>query len=278
MNLLLHERSKKRYDQFVASPPQSLIMVAPAGSGKETVLKSLALDILGPQPIGRLFEITPEDGKKSISIDAIRELKMSLRLKSSLQRVVFINQAGQLTLEAQNSILKLLEDTPKNVSFLIAVNKVSDLLETIYSRSVVWHYILPTKDQIRQYFNQYPTSVIDRTLSIAENRVGLIQALLNQDKEHPLLQAIDLAKEILAGNHFERLIKIENLYKDINQSLLLFEALELVCKGALENAALKHNDSLKHWQNRLKIVLQSEELLNANIQPKLVLSRAFLVL
>jgi ABC-type iron transport system FetAB ATPase subunit len=81
MKLLLHPLSQKHYDAIVKDPPQAILLVAPAGSGKETLLKSLAKDILGPHPVGRLFELLPLEEKNSIGIEAIRDLKMMLRLK-----------------------------------------------------------------------------------------------------------------------------------------------------------------------------------------------------
>jgi DNA polymerase III delta prime subunit len=278
MNLLLHPLTKKRYETYITNPPQSLILVAPAGSGKETVLKQLALDILGEHPAGRLFEILPDIGKKTIGIDAIRELKMTLRLKSDKARVVLINQANSMTTEAQNSILKLLEDTPKNVHFLIGINNQTELLDTINSRSVMWQFIAPTKKQIENYFTTYSPAKLAKAIAIAENRVGLISALLNEDQNHPLLQAIETAKEILSENHFGRLVRVEAMYKDSSQTMLVLEALQLICKGALDNAALKGSTHIQEWQKRLKCVSEAIELINTNIQPKLVLSKTFVMI
>lgn len=278
MNLLLHKLSQKHYKTIKDNPPQALILVAPAGGGKEAILMQLSLDILGDHPAGRQFVIKPDKGKKTISINAIRELKISLRLKSNEPRVVLINKAQNLTLEAQNSILKLLEDTPKNVHFLISINNQGDLLETITSRCVVWQLILPTKKQIQEYFNDYPSTKLDKAIAIAENRVGLISAILNKDQDHPLLKAIETAKEILTEAHFKRLTRVESMYKDTEQTLLILEATQLICKGALENTALKGYEGVKQWQKRLRTATEAIELINANIQPKLVLSRTFVMI
>ena len=279
MNLLFNPITLKRYQSFKNDPPQCLLLVAPAGSGKETVLKQLAQDILGQNPLGRLFEILPEADKDCIGIDAIRELKLSLRLKSHNQRVVLINQAECLTQEAQNSILKLLEDTPNNTHFLLGVNDINGLLETIISRSVTWNFVNPTNKQIKDYFSSFDEIKLNKAIAISGNRVGLIYALLNQDNEHPFIQAIDLAKSILASNHFERLLKVEPLYKDVKQTLLLLEALELISKSAMETSATKNDIKLvKQWCKRLNITLEASRLIRLNINPRLVLSKTFLVL
>ena len=277
MNLLLHPLSQKRYDQIVAHTPQSVLLVAPRGSGKESILRQLAKDILGEKAVGRLFELNPPEDKNSIGIEAIRELKNSLRLKSDKKRVILISQAHLMTVEAQNSFLKLLEEPPAQVYFLMGVCVISDVLQTIKSRTSVWRLTMPTYQQINVYFSGYPSDKLAKTMAIAGTKVGLISSLL-KDTDHPLLHEIDYAKEILASNHFERLIKVDALSKDQAQTALVLEAMELICKAALEHAATKQTQNIKQWNKRLKQVVKAQDLLATNVQPKLVLSHLFMVL
>jgi len=276
MELLLHPQTKQRYQLIVQDPPQSILVVAPQGSGKETLLHELADIILGEHPVGRLFEIIAPEDKKSIGIDAIRDLKVSLRLKSADHRVVIVPHAEQLTLEAQNSFLKLLEEPPAKVHFFLAVTKLGDMLDTVQSRTVVWRLTPPTKDQLNQYFADKPEVQRAKAIAIGGSRIGLISALLDDDQNHELLHAIDTAKEVLAENHFERMIRVDVLSKDQIQSKLLLEALELICKAALENAAAKNNHTVKQWHKRLATVTQAEDWLADSVQSKLVLSYLFM--
>jgi len=278
MDLLLHPISQKRYDAYVKDMPQNILLVAPTGSGKETILTNLALTVLGDHPAGRLYELRAPEDKHSISIDVIRELKVSLRLKSDAHRVVLVPHAEDLTLEAQNSILKLLEEPPANVHFLLAVTKLGDVLDTIQSRTSVWRLTAPTKPQIEAYFKNYPSIQVTKALAIAEARVGLITALLADEQNHPLLYNIDIAKEILQESHFDRLIRVDALSKDATQVRLLLEALALVCKAALDHAALKQLQSVKQWHRRLTKVTQAQQEIADNVQAKLVLSHLFMVL
>lgn len=278
MNLLLHPTSQQRYDAYLRDAPQSILLVAPTGSGKYTILYQLAIDILGEHAAGRLFELLPQEDKKSISIDQIRDLKVSLRLKSDLKRVVLITNAELLTLEAQNSILKLLEEPPKNVHFLMAVTKLDDVLETIQSRTSVWRLIPPTSKQITQYFYDYQPEQVAKSLAIAQARVGLMVALLNDSQNHELLYSIETAKEVLQESHFDRMIRVDALSKDALQVQLLLEALSLVCKAALDQAAKKQLQNVKQWHRRLAAVNQAQQQQIDNVPAKLVLSHLFMVL
>lgn len=275
---LLHPQAQQYYDQYLADPPQSLLLIAPVGSGKDYILRSLAGSLLGDHPTGRLFELAPEAGKKSISIDAIRELKVSLRLKSPKKRVILIPQAGLLTTEAQNSLLKLIEEPPKDVHFLLAATNVNELLDTIQSRVTVWNLALPLPTQIREYYANYPEAVLAKAIAIGESRMGLIEALLTQQDTHSLVHAIDVAKEILSENHFKRMIRVDALAKDPVFASELLDALRLVCNAALINSAKKDSPAVKQWHKRLKIVMQSSDWLVNSVQPKLVLSYLFMQL
>ena len=274
--MLLHPQSKLYYEQYLANPPQSLILVAPDGSGKEYLLRSMAANILGDHPAGRLFEIHPDDGKKSIGIDAIRSLKLSLRLKSAKKRVVFVPHAELLTTESQNSLLKLIEEPPENVHFLLATPNLNDLLETVRSRSTTWVLSLPLKNDIAAYYNGYPEQVVNKAVAIGEGRMGLIDALVKHQDDHSLVHAIDMAKEILSENHFKRLARVDSITKDTVLANELLDALRLVCAAGLQTSAKKDSAAVKHWHRRLKIVMQCTDMLSVNVQPKLVFGYLFM--
>lgn len=276
MQLLLHPISKQYYDHILEDLPQSLLLVAPEGSGKEYILRNLADSILGEHPNGRLYDVIPLPDKKSIGIEAVRELKVNLRLKSAKKRVVLIPHAGLLTHEAQNSLLKLLEEPPADVHFLMAVPNIGDVIETIQSRVSVWNLVLPLSKQIHEFYAQFPEINRNKAIAIGESRMGLIDALLNQQESHNLIHAIDIAKEILGENHFNRMIRVDALAKDHVFANELIDALRLVCNAALINAAKKNNASVKQWHKRLNIIMQSSDWLNNSVQPKLVLSYLFM--
>lgn len=278
MQLLLHPQSQDRFDAIIADPPQSILLVAPEGSGKETLLLQLADSILGEHPTGRLFLIEPPEDKNSIGIDAIRELKMALRLKSDKHRVVVAPHAELLTDDAQNSFLKLLEEPPKDVHFFLAVTKLGDVLETIQSRTAVWRLTPPTTEQLDTYFSDAPMALKAKAFAIGQGRVGLITAMLKHQDDHELLHTIDVAKEILAETHFKRLVRVDALAKDQKQVVLLIESLQLICKAALEHAAKNNNHSVSQWHKRLSRVAQAEAELADNVQPKLVLDHLFMTI
>ncbi len=73
----------------------------------------------------------------SIKISEIKHLKQWIKLKPFQERnkAVIIYNAELLTIEAQNSLLKVLEEPPKNSYIILITNNHRSLLDTILSRA-----------------------------------------------------------------------------------------------------------------------------------------------
>lgn len=76
------------------------------------------------------------DEKKSIGIAQIKEIKSYLTQKpfQYKYKTVVIEKAGLLTADAQNALLKTLEEPPEYANVILCVEKEGDLLPTILSR------------------------------------------------------------------------------------------------------------------------------------------------
>jgi replication-associated recombination protein RarA len=277
MSIVLHPAEQKRFDEYAKNPSHAILLIAPVGTGKEAVLRKLAESILGDHPSGRLFEVAPETDKTHIGIEAIRVIKNSVKLASSEQRVVLIPNAHTLTVEAQNSLLKILEEPPKNVTFLLSSPGKEQLLDTVVSRAQVWQLRLPTTEQLKDNFKDAEPAKLQRALAISDRRVGLMAALLDEsDAEHPLLIAIMRAKELLQETKFERLCQVELLAKETGASKELLNGLELTAKAGLNAAAVNNNQpAINEWRRKLQAIAEAKKLQAASVQTKLVLSNLF---
>lgn len=85
-----------------------------------------------------------EEGKKDFLILHAKQVVKEAYIAS--ERLKYIILCGEtFTVEAQNSLLKILEEPPKNTLFIIITNSKSGILKTIFSR--LPHHYLKTKKE-----------------------------------------------------------------------------------------------------------------------------------
>lgn len=136
--------------------------------------------------------IRPDD---SISINQIRGLKrfLSLRPYQAKTKIGLILEAEKLTLPAQNSLLKTLEEPPANSLIVLLASQSESLLLTIISRVKTTR--LPARSQISLLENEEEEliRVINRLLTQKTGERLKISLVLIKDK----YQALTLVEQFL---------------------------------------------------------------------------------
>jgi DNA polymerase-3 subunit delta' len=99
-----------------------------------------------------IIRVTHE--KASIGIDDIRiQVNNDIQIKpyNSPYKIYIIDEAEKLTEQAQNALLKTIEEPPKYAVILLLTNNLNALLPTILSRCVTLKLQAVDKDQIKDY-------------------------------------------------------------------------------------------------------------------------------
>lgn len=130
-NLFLHDSSRRQLEHFIKRPSHGLLLHGPDGMGLTTTARTLANVLTDSVSI---HEISPIDGK-DISIELIRKLYELTRSSTTNGRAVIIDQADMMSIPAQNSLLKLLEEPPQHTFFILTSHTPAKLLDTIQSRT-----------------------------------------------------------------------------------------------------------------------------------------------
>jgi len=155
----------------------------------------VALELIRPffsQPID--LDKPPEDlliikPENSIGINQVRVLKkfLSLRPYQAKNKVSLFLEAEKLTLPAQNSLLKTLEEPPPHSSIILLVNQLESLLPTIISRVKITR--LPAKSQIRlsQEERQQLGQTLESLLTVGVGKRIELSLTLVKDKHQALI-------------------------------------------------------------------------------------------
>jgi len=280
MNLVLHPATEKQLNDFVQQPSHALILIGSEGIGKLSIAEGLAQQLLqtdkplAEQPYS--YIVTPDE-KGTISIEAVRELEQKLKLKvpspTTPNRLIVIENSQALGTEAQNALLKTLEEPPAGTVLILTAPSSQDLLPTIISRTQQIAVKRPATSDLIAYFEQdYADKEVASTIAMTGGLPGLTQALLT-DSEHPLKLAVIKARELLSQTTYERLLYVDELTKDRKLAGDIFFILQQMAHVSLQTA---EGARAQQWQKIMTASYEASEALRANGQPKLVLDNFLL--
>ena len=136
------------------------------GIGKYTFAKDFAKCILEDSMMQDYYELGP-DGK-SIKVAQIRELQNVINIKPTFSKksVYIIDDADLMTIEAQNSLLKTLEEPPEYAVIILIVHNERSILSTVKSRCVNIKFSELSDKDIKKYFLKNDLSFEDKNINV----------------------------------------------------------------------------------------------------------------
>ena len=128
--------------------PHAVLLVGPVGTGKRATAAWMASQFVGQEPgdlprhpvvipeHADIHWIAPEEDKRTIGIEQVRELVSGFALTSyeGGGKAAVIEPANVMTVNAANSLLKTLEEPPGNALLVLVADRVGKLPATIFSR------------------------------------------------------------------------------------------------------------------------------------------------
>lgn len=275
--LVLHNASAVAVQSFVKSPSHGLLVVGDEGAGKKTVAIHITEQLLGrpvslPDP-----SVWYEEGLQAISIERMRTLQQFLRLRvpgqGSIRRIALIESADKMTHEAQNALLKTLEEPPQDTVIILTSSQPRRLLPTVLSRLHLLRLQPISVDQALDLFKTAERASVVRAYHLADGLPGLMNALLEDGEAHSLSQAAKLAKHWLTSTHYERLLTVDRLLKNPEGALQFLNALEKVCHyGMVQAVKTDKTPQSQKLHRALKQTLQAQHDIVLKATPKLVLT------
>jgi len=174
--------------------------------------------------------IGPKAGEASIKISQVREMISELAIKpySGNWRINIIDGADRMTPEAQNSLLKSLEDPLSYNIFILITSYIQTILPTIRSRCQGYHFqplSIAEMEIIIRREAEFDQKTVVETLQAAGGSPGMALYLLNnseiqKERTHYLRELYSLLK----GDEIKVFTLAEALSKDkaTSQEMLEF--------------------------------------------------------
>lgn len=183
----------------------ALLIQALPGMGDEALIYALSRFLLCQQPDGHkscghcrgcqlmqagthpdYYALTPEKGKSTLGIDAVREVSEKLYEHARLggAKVVWIPDAALLTDAAANALLKTLEEPPEQTWFFLASREPARLLATLRSRCRLHHLAVPGEQYAIAWLAREVTMSQDALLTalrLCAGSPGAAQELLQSE-------------------------------------------------------------------------------------------------
>ena len=260
--------------------PHAFLVVGADGSGKKTFALELAAalncenkgDKLSPLPCHkcntckRIFEgnytdistLKRQSGKATIGVEEVRLFREDMYLSptESLYKIYVIEEAEKLTVNAQNALLTVLEEPPKNVIILLLAESGDKILTTVKSRtqavamqrfdSAVMRSYLTAHNEKAALYEKIDPKALEGIIMSADGRIGAALSLLSDKEAKENKKSRDATQKIVSalesGTPYEHL---HSAIIDLPTSRVEFcEAIEELMSAVRDVMLLKLDQNL----------------------------------
>lgn len=278
------------------------LLAGPSDLGKSTIAKSFAKAIQtynlntdkAYSIVNQIEKGTHSDtifiannfSDSSIKIEQIRTITHNLHMTGNSQkRILVIEDIERLTPESANALLKILEEPPEKVVFILTSSNPKLILETILSRvRRIDFQLISNKDLFQILKNRYrlvEEKKIYRVTELSQGRIAKAIKLLDNSEhfeiyENTYLQIQNFLKrkDVSAAFNF-----IGQIYNDPILTQIFLEIAFMVLRENLNKAIVNNdeNEIIKANKNIEKL-LEVKRLAETNVNSRLLLEEFILSL
>jgi replication factor C small subunit len=137
------------------------IFAGPAGVGKTTAALCIAKELLGENWRRDTLELNASDerGIKMVR-ERVKEFAAVLKFSSTTEsndkpyRIIILDEADEMTSEAQTALRRIIEDSSRTTRFIIICNYLTQLIEPIQSRCVIFRFTRLPKQEVVDHLSE----------------------------------------------------------------------------------------------------------------------------
>jgi len=248
------------------SLPHAYLFLGPAGVGKRATAFALARALYCTAQAGDACDqcgtcqridrsLHPdihlvEPQGQAIKIDQVRQLQADLALQTyeGGTKVAILDDAGKLTREAANSLLKILEEPPARTLFILLCQTLADLPATVLSRAQILRFGTLPLAQVVAWLREQGSSQAAAELAacLSGGRPGKALGLDVSQLQHMRTEALQFLRQGESGDPAGRLATAEQWARRKGELNLLFEMLLSLLRDVAVLHAQGRQDHLIH--------------------------------
>lgn len=193
----------------------------------------------------------------AVKVDQIRELQQTVYLspKRSSHRVIIIESADHLNTASSNALLKILEEPPAPIVFILIAERLTSLPPTILSRCHLYRFQVPEHENVLELGQLYDAD--SRRGLVFQKQEAIIAGLLQllQGRTHPcelaaLWQEFDLEGLLwFLQLLYTQICRIHALAGDVQHPTS--EGLDVLAAQLPNKIIFKQLDKIYHLQKKI---------------------------
>ena len=204
------------------------------------------------------FKIIKPDGN-SIKIEQIREIQDKIAEKPiiSNKKAYIIDDADKMTQEAQNCLLKTLEEPPEYATIILIGSNETAFLSTIKSRCIILHFEKIKDEEIAKFIREKYQIEIDNQnlLKAAQGSIG--KAIQIKEDEEIYSKIDEIISNLENADNIDILKMAEIIYKSKDKINDILEYMNII----FIDIAKKSNK----YANCINIVEDAKKRLQSNV-------------
>ena len=258
-NFIGNEKVIDRLSKLMESGrfPHALIIEGEEGIGKKTLAKDLACALVcrnDDKPCGEcaqckkamngihpdISEYIPAGTANSFHVDTVRNIinDAYVQPNEADYKIYILANAHCMNQNAQNALLKILEEPPKYVVFILTTNSKSALLSTVLSRSVCVSLegvdIERAANYIASHCENVDYNTAKKTAETFNGNIGKAIVSLQDSKTSELVDACNkICKALASSNEYEMLTLCSVFQKDRQGVVFACDLLKSIFRDAL---------------------------------------------
>ena len=251
------------------------------GLGKELLLSTLSQGILCEDttlfPCGKchncklalsqnhpdLHILEIEEGKKNISISQILDLREKIYESSFLgkNKIILIPNIEFMSRDASDSILKILEEPPKDTFFVMSSHFIHLIPSTIRSRSIEIEITNPSFEECLEWLSESYSENLELAIELSNNRPFIAKDLLDLNLVELRSKFIkDISGIIKSGKDIVNIS--ENWSKELETLTLKIEWMSYILIDAIKHNATNEAEVVSDSENITRYLGEKSDIFN----------------